>query len=153
MLMTLHIWHIFLCLCPCVSRWWAERGLYVTCPHSELRPLSFLCGSPVPILLTSKSLSSTLCPSLFSAVDLDFQCKFDHFYWLWVFAYVPLLVRSLHPDGVQTLTAALCFWIATHAYTLETLINKSLKHLVTLIICCRSELCPAPSLNKRCWQL
>lgn len=154
LLMSLNIWHIFLCLCPCVSRWWGERGLSVTCPHSELRPLPFLCGSPVPVLFTGKSLCSTLCPSQFSPVDLYFQCKsYLLVIGLWAFAYASLLVRCCHPDGVQTLTAALCFQIATHTYTLETLINKSLKHLVTLIMCCQSELCSAPSLSIRCWQL
>lgn len=121
----------FLCLCPCLSRWWGERGLSVTCPHSELRPLPFLCGSPVPVLLTGKSLCSTLCPSQFSPVDLYFQCKsYLLVIGLWAFAYASLLVHCCHPDGVQTLTAALCFQIATHTHThLRPLLTKALNTL------------------------
>lgn len=49
-----------------------------------------------------------------------------------------------HPDGVQTLTAAHYFYMETHTSTPETLNNKSLKHLVKLLTCCLTKLCPAP---------
>lgn len=110
-------------LCPCVSRWWGEPGLSVTCPHSELCPFSYFCGSPVPILLTSKSLSSTLCPSRFSAFDLYFQCSF-----------LPLiLVVSFHisaPSAQLEQVKASSRWcpnsnscsllLDTHMHTLDT---------------------------------
>lgn len=53
-----------------VSRWRRQCGLSFTDPHSELCPLAWLCGSPVPILRTSKSLLSLVCPFKLRAVYL-----------------------------------------------------------------------------------
>lgn len=92
------------------------------------------------------------CPYQFLEFDWYFHCKS---LVLVVFTYCMCsswctVGLNLYPDGVQTLTAALCFWMKTHASTPETFISKSLKHLVKLIICCLSEMCPAPSSNRRC---
>lgn len=146
---------MYLCVpfCPCVSRWWGERGLSVTCPHSELGPFSHLSGSPVPLLLTSKSLSSTLCPSEFSAFDLHFQCKFYLCSWLWLFTYLNARLEQIKSSSRWCPNTDSCSLLLDRdSHTLETLINKILKHLVKLIIWCPPELCPTPSLNKRCWQ-
>lgn len=124
----------------------------------SLSPAHTLSSVPSPSsveALSPYSLQVSHCFQLFVLLSFQLTCISDANLTTVTgceyFARVsPSLVRSFHPDGVQTLTAALCFRIATHTYTLETLINKSLKHLVTLIICCQSELCPAPSLNKRC---
>lgn len=131
--------------CPCASRWWGERALSFTCSHPELRPVSFLSGSPVPVLFTSKRLSVPAPrPSQSLLVEFDFQCKsYPSPCRSRVFASPPPSVHTFFLSRwcLNTDSCWLAFEIVTHTvrHTLETPIHDALKHLVTQIICCQSE--------------
>lgn len=77
--------------CPCASRWWGERGLSVTCPHSELGALSCLSGSFVSVFLAGKTRFSTLCPSWFFCIWISFPMQIALCFTMWLFTCLPLL--------------------------------------------------------------
>lgn len=114
---------------------------------SSVEPLSpyssQVSSSPSPLLALL-----SLC-----SLNIIFNANFTHRHagHKYLHAHPPQCAPSFCPDGVRTLTAALCFYIVTHAHThtLETPIHKALKHLVTQIFRCQSERYPTLSLGKK----
>lgn len=106
----------------------------------SLSPAHTLSSAPSPCsleALSPYSLQVSPCGLLFVLYSFlcstfNFQCKCYHWYWLRVFTYVPY---------VPNIDSCSLLW-GNNRHTLETLANKSLKHLVSLMMWCQSECCP-----------
>lgn len=138
----------------------------LVCPDGEvsvdsLSPAHTLSSVPSPSsveALSPYSLQVSPCFQLFVLLSFCYLTCISNANFIivigWVYLHMcPFWCSVFIQMASKHWQLLFAFRIPAHTYTLETLINKSLKHLVTLIIRCLSELCPAPSLNERCWQL